>query len=111
VPQLDDSERRAWLRLSRTQNVGPVTFHALIARFGSASVALEELPRMAKRGGGKSFDLPDPGDAARELEQLAALGGRMIASREPDFPRGLAAWTSSIRRKTGSSMTPSAPRG
>ncbi|MDB5735742.1 MAG: dprA [Alphaproteobacteria bacterium] len=89
--QLSDSERRAWLRLSRTENVGPVTFQNLIARFGSASAALEELPRMAKRGGGKSFVLPDPRDAADETEKLAALGGRMIASCEPDYPRGLAA--------------------
>ncbi|MCU1386513.1 MAG: processing protein DprA [Acidobacteria bacterium] len=89
--QLSDSERRAWLRLSRTENVGPVTFQNLIARFGSASAALEEIPRMAKRGGGKSFVLPDPRDAEEETEKLAALGGRMIAACEPDYPRGLAA--------------------
>ena len=33
---LDDSERRAWLRLARTEHVGPVTFASLIARFGTA---------------------------------------------------------------------------
>ena len=49
MPQLNDQERRAWLRLSRTEQVGPVTFHNLIARFGSASAALENLPRMAAR--------------------------------------------------------------
>ncbi len=89
--QLSDSERRAWLRLSRTEHVGPVTFHALIARFGSASAALEELPRMAKRGGGKSFVLPDPREAERELDALTKRGGRMIASCEAEYPAGLAA--------------------
>jgi DNA processing protein len=94
--QLSDSERRAWLSLSRTENVGPVTFQNLIARFGSASAALDALPGMALRGGsgrggGKSFVLPDPRDAADELERLAALGGRMIASCEAEYPRGLAA--------------------
>ncbi|HWM62165.1 MAG TPA: DNA-processing protein DprA [Rhizomicrobium sp.] len=88
---LSDSERRAWLRLARTENVGPVTFHNLIARFGSASAALEELPRLAKRGGGKNFVLPDEGDCDREFEALAKLGGRMIASCEADYPRGLKA--------------------
>ena len=44
---MHESERRAWLRLARTENVGPVTFRNLIARFGSASAALEELPRLA----------------------------------------------------------------
>jgi DNA processing protein len=91
VPQLTDEQRRDWLRLSRTENVGPVTFHNLIARFGSASAALDEIPRMAKRGGGKSFVLPDAGEAEREIAALVKLGGRMIAACEADYPQGLAA--------------------
>lgn len=86
-----DNERRAWLRLARTENVGPVTFRNLIARYGTASAALEELPRLAARGGGKNFILPDEGETARELEALARLGGRLIASCEPDYPAGLKA--------------------
>jgi DNA processing protein len=88
---MHDKERRAWLRLARTENVGPVTFRNLITRFGSATAALEELPRLAARGGGKNFLLSDASEAARELEALEKLGGRMIASREADYPRGLAA--------------------
>jgi DNA processing protein len=86
-----EQERRAWLRLARTEQVGPVTFHNLIARFGTASAALEELPRLAKRGGGKTFVLPPEGDAERELAQLAALGGQMILSCDAGYPRGLKA--------------------
>ncbi len=88
---MNDSERRAWLRLARTENVGPVTFRNLLARFGTASAALEELPRLAARGGGKNFVLPDASDTARELEALAKLGGRLIAACEPDYPQGLKA--------------------
>jgi len=88
---MQDKERCAWLRLARTENVGPVTFRNLIARFGSATATLEELPRLAVRGGGKNFTLPDAAEAARELEALAKLGGRMIASCEAAYPRGLAA--------------------
>jgi DNA processing protein len=94
--QLSDRERRAWLRLARTQNVGPVTFRHLISRFGSASVALEELARHASRGGngrsdGGNFVLPPEEDSVRELEALAKLGGRLIATCEADFPPGLKA--------------------
>ena len=89
--QLSERERRAWLRLARTENVGPVTFRNLLARFGSASVALEELPRMASRGGAKAFVLPPEDDSTRELEALAKLGGRLIASCEAEFPPGLKA--------------------
>jgi DNA processing protein len=88
---LSDTERRAWLRLARTQNVGPVTFAQLIARFGSATAALSELPRLAQRGGGKETRMPSDTDARRELDALDKLGGKMIASCEPEFPAGLAA--------------------
>ena len=84
-------ERRDRLRLARTENVGPVTFRNLLARFGSASAALEELPRLASRGGSKNFVLPPEDDVAREIQDLTRLGGRLIASCEPDFPPGLAA--------------------
>jgi len=38
--QLSEAERRDWLRLARTENVGPVTFNQLIQRFGTAGKAL-----------------------------------------------------------------------
>jgi DNA processing protein len=88
---ISDSERRAWLRLARTQNVGPVTFAQLIARFGSATAALAEVPRLARRGGGTETRIPSDDDAKRELDALAKLGGRLIANGEPEFPPGLAA--------------------
>lgn len=88
---LSEGERRAWLRLARTQNVGAVTFAQLIARFGSATAALTELPRLSRRGGGTELLTPSDAEARDELDRLDAFGGRMIASREPDFPRGLGA--------------------
>ena len=88
---LSDAERRAWLRLSRTQNVGPVTFAQLIARFGSATASLAELPRLSRRGGGEGLKPPSDDDAREEIEELHSIGGRLIASVEPDYPRGLAA--------------------
>lgn len=87
----DEAEKRAWLRLARTQNIGPSTFAALIARFGSARRAIEEVPNLARRGGGEPLRIPSDTDAAREIEALAKRGGRLIASCEPEFPSGLAA--------------------
>jgi DNA processing protein len=88
---LGEAERRAWLRLARTQNVGPVTFAQLIARFGSASAALAEIPRLAQRGGSREMRLPSDADARRELDALHKLGAHLIASADPEFPQGLAA--------------------
>jgi DNA processing protein len=88
---LSDREKRDWLRLARTQNVGPVTFATLIARFGSASAALEAVPRLAHRGGATNFKVPSAADADREIDALTSMGGKFIASCEPEFPPGLAA--------------------
>jgi len=88
---LSDAERRDWLRLARTQNVGPVTFAQLVARFGSAKAALEELPRLSRRGGGEAIAPVPIAAAEEELQRVAGFGGRMVASIEPDFPRALAA--------------------
>ena len=90
--KLDDQERRDWLRLARTENVGTVTFAGLMARFDNAGAALDELPRLAARGGGaKKFVLPPEKDVVQEIEDLAQMGGQLLASCEPDFPSGLAA--------------------
>ena len=36
---LSDEQRLAWLRLIRSENVGPITFRELLNHFGSASAA------------------------------------------------------------------------
>ena len=50
--RLTDEQRLDWLRLIRSQNVGPRTFRALINHFGGARAALDALPSLARRGGG-----------------------------------------------------------
>jgi len=89
MSMLSERERRDWLRLARTQNVGPVTFTALLDRFGSATAALEAVPKLAKRGGASNFHVPSAGEAEDEIAGLSKLGGRLIASCEPEFPLGL----------------------
>jgi DNA processing protein len=86
-----DSERFAWLRLARTENIGPVTFASLIARFGSAQAALDAVPSLAARGGKREFTIPPEAEIAREFAALEKIGGRFLFSCEPEFPQGLAA--------------------
>ena len=88
---LREDERRAWLRLARTEGIGPSTFAALMARFSNVHAALDAAPRLARRGGAKDLRIPTEADAQAEIAALARLGGRLIASVEPDFPSGLAA--------------------
>lgn len=84
---LTDQERLDWLRLARTQNVGPVTFAQLILRYGDAGRALAALPEIARRAArGKQVSIPPADSIAREIDAAAKYGARIVASCEPDFP-------------------------
>ncbi len=88
---LSAAERLDWLRLARTEHVGPITFFQLLRHCGSAEAALDALPELAARGG-RHQRLRPPGRAAaeRELEDCERLGARLVAWREPDYPEALA---------------------
>ncbi|HAX90611.1 MAG TPA: DNA-protecting protein DprA [Rhodospirillaceae bacterium] len=89
---LNDSERLDWLRLIRTENVGPVTFRQLITRYGTARQALEALPTLAKKGGrNRDLSPPSPRDIENEITFVEKEGGRILCSCEPDYPEMLAA--------------------
>ncbi len=90
--ELTDAERLAWLRLIRSENVGPVTFFELMRHFGSAEDALRALPDLARRGGRRvSLRVGSRAAAEREVDALRATGARLIALGEPDYPQPLAA--------------------
>ncbi|MCK0210038.1 DNA-processing protein DprA [Starkeya koreensis] len=84
---LDPGQRRDWLRLIRTENVGPRAFRSLINRFGGAAAALDALPALARRGGGLLPPrIPSITEADAEIAALARLGGRLVALGEPEYP-------------------------
>ncbi|QGY03290.1 DNA-protecting protein DprA [Methylobacterium mesophilicum SR1.6/6] len=84
--QLTDAQRIEWLRLIRTEGVGPRTFRALVNRFGGASTALDALPDLTRRQG-RRIAPPSRAQAEDEIAALGRLGGRFIASGEADYPR------------------------
>jgi len=89
--RLSDTEKRDWLRLIRCERVGPITFFALMQRFGDARAALDALPDLARRcGRRKPIKICSADEAESELEATACIGARMIAHGEPDYPPLLA---------------------
>jgi DNA processing protein len=89
---LSPQERLDWLRLIRSENVGPRTFVRLLERFGSAAAALAALPELAKRGGRARPIVICPKDAAeREMAAALDIGCTVLAACEPGYPRYLAA--------------------
>lgn len=88
---LTASERLDRLRLFRTANVGPITYHQLLARYRSAADALEALPELSRRGGRQHPIKPYSRAAAtEELRRLERLGGTLIVHGEPAYPPALA---------------------
>ena len=78
------------LRLIRSDQVGPVTYAQLIARFGSAAAALEAIPALAARGGGPPPRIATAAQVEREMARVQALGARHVFRGEPDYPALLA---------------------
>jgi DNA processing protein len=88
--RLPDEQRLDWLRLIRSDNVGPRTFRALLNHCGSARAALAALPHLARRGGAtRAARVCSREDAERELGAAKALGVTFIAIGEPDYPQRL----------------------
>jgi DNA processing protein len=86
--------REARLRLLRSANIGPISYRQLIARFGSAEAALDALPMLAARGGGRAPRIADAGSIRREIAAVEKLGARYLFLDDPDYP-GLLAETES----------------
>lgn len=103
---LSDQQRFDWLRLSRSKNIGPVTFRELLNHFGSARAAVEALE--ARESGEKSnytanvsgagsirrsrkFQLACPRDIEQELTKAQKFKARIVAIGETGYPRWLQA--------------------
>ncbi len=86
--ELTDGQRRDWLRLIQSENVGPATFRSLLNRFGGAAAALEALPELSRRGGLRRPIRIYPLEAAeRDLENAEGLGARFVALGETGYPQ------------------------
>lgn len=80
---LSDAERVDWLRLSRTPNVGPVTFAQLLKRYQTPANAIENLPSLTRK---RALVAPSKAEIEDEIAATRHYGARVIAACEPDYP-------------------------
>ena len=84
---LDHKQRRDWIRLSQSENVGPATFRQLIARYGSAADAIEALPVLSTKGGlSRPLRIYSSEAAEADLERAFELGASFVVAGEPGYP-------------------------
>ena len=86
--RLTDAQRLDWLRLIRSESIGPKTFRALVNRYGGAGAALDALPELARQRG-RDLRIASRDECLREFAALDAVGARLIAVGEPDYPSAL----------------------
>ena len=85
--RLSDGQLLDWLRLIRSENIGPRTFRELVNRYGGASAALEALPELVARSlKGRAIRIADRDEALREIEASRAMGARFIVTSDPEYP-------------------------
>ncbi|WP_040619701.1 DNA-processing protein DprA [Rhodovulum sp. PH10] len=90
--RLTDDQKLDWLRLIRSENVGPRTFRMLLNRFGGARAALAALPELARRGGAlRPIAVASLAEAEREFAAARRFGVALVALGEPEYPTALQA--------------------
>lgn len=87
---LSKAERLDWLRLARSEGVGPVTFFELLRRFGEAGAVLEALPRLAAQSG-RIGNICSKKAAQDEMRAIEDIGAQLLCAVDPEFPIGLRA--------------------
>jgi DNA processing protein len=89
---LTDTERLDWIRLARSEGVGPITFFHLVRFYGSAARALAALPELARRSGRKApIRLGSEKEAEREMAAVKRADATLLGWLEPAYPVPLAA--------------------
>ena len=84
LAELNDAQRPACLRLTRSENVGPTTFRELINHYGGDQAAIDVLAHLSRKiRRGKTVRIC-PGDKAEaELEATRRHGAASLPAIEP----------------------------
>ncbi|WP_282077899.1 DNA-processing protein DprA [Epibacterium ulvae] len=86
LPPTTEDIQFSWLRLLRSRRVGPVTFHRLLAEYGTAQNALAALPELARTAGVKRYEICPEGAVEKELQAAKAAKARLLCAGSPDYP-------------------------
>ena len=86
---LSEQQRLDWLRLIRTEGVGPRLFQTLINRYGGAAAALDALPALAGQSK-RRMTVCTPAQAEQEMARLTRDGAQLVALGETLYPPLLA---------------------
>ncbi|MGV8947799.1 MAG: DNA-processing protein DprA [Candidatus Paracaedibacter sp.] len=81
-----DKDKLFWLRLIRSEKVGPITFWQLLNRYGTAEQALNALSNLIKQGNHK-HRLASEAEVEKELKAHHKSGFTLLPANDPAFPQ------------------------
>lgn len=82
--------KKYWLMLARSENVGSKTFIELIKVFKTPEKALEQIPILAEKGGLKrKISIANEKSISEEFQKTKEFGADIICAFEQDFPINL----------------------
>ncbi|NIZ15454.1 DNA-processing protein DprA [Phaeobacter sp. HF9A] len=90
LPPTTEDQRYSWLRLLRSRGIGVVTFHRLIAEYGTAQNVLEMLPKLAATAGAHGYETYSEDALDAEFTKAKAANARLLCFGDPDYPALLA---------------------
>ena len=85
TPRLTQAEAFARIRLLRSPNIGPVSYAQLLARFGTATHALEALPDLGGKAG-RSYRAAPVEAIEREVDAVRRAGAKYLFHDSADYP-------------------------
>ncbi|MBE2274747.1 MAG: DNA-protecting protein DprA [Rhodobacteraceae bacterium] len=89
TPPWTEEDRLNWLRLIRSRRVGAVTFHRLMAEYGSAAAALAGLRSVAAAAGVPDYEPCPEGVVRAELARGRAIGAEPAFFGDRLYPAAL----------------------
>jgi len=81
-----DAEHLARIRLLRSDRIGPISFAQLMARFGNAQAAIEALPDLVQRAGGRAIRIATVAQVTAEVARVEAAGARYLFADDDRYP-------------------------
>ena len=76
-----------WLQLARSENIGPLTFHLLLKKYGTPSEALHALPSLAAQGGLKRpLKRASRSAVDKEINEVYEFGAQLLTFEDPLYP-------------------------
>ena len=85
---LSEQQKKEWMQLAFSENVGPITFHSLLSFFGTPKEALAHVDEFARRGGRtREIKIADERYVDEQLRLAEEFDTQIIVSGEKDYPR------------------------